>query len=162
MVSGSQLHSETPLKFCDNRGNPILCDHDSLLMTDARKRPKSAPRRTFWRGLRLAAVWLVVVGTVGLSVLLAITPSVGTAETIVKADAEARGIAYPGPMPPTRFVNALVATEDQRFFSPLDPGVDVIAIMRVIFGRLAGFPDQGGSTINRKRQGHPTFRVLPY
>jgi penicillin-binding protein 1A len=40
---------------------------------------------------------------------------------------------------------ALVATEDHRFYS--EPGVDPVAVGRLILGRLDGGPDQGGSTL---------------
>jgi penicillin-binding protein 1A len=40
---------------------------------------------------------------------------------------------------------ALVATEDHRFYS--EPGIDPVAVGRLILGRLDGSPDQGGSTL---------------
>ncbi len=58
-----------------------------------------------------------------------------------------QSISYSG-RPPERFVAALVATEDQRFHSPFDPGIDPFAIARVILYSLMGHSgDLGGSTI---------------
>ena len=93
---------------------------------------------------------LVFVGLLGVGVLLVVTPSADRAHGVVRALAQKRGIAYPGSAAPERFAKALIATEDKRFLSPLDPGIDAVAIARVVFGRLAGFSDQGGSTIDQQ------------
>jgi membrane peptidoglycan carboxypeptidase len=97
-----------------------------------------------------AAIGILVAAFAIMVVLMLATPSVTDAPTIAKSLAQQRGTAFPGPVPPRRFVVALVATEDQRFFSPLDPGVDPVAILRVVIGRAAGFPDQGGSTVDQQ------------
>ena len=50
---------------------------------------------------------------------------------------------------PARFAQSLVATEDHRFYS--DPGVDPIAVGRVVLGYLTGHgAQQGGATITQQ------------
>lgn len=61
------------------------------------------------------------------------------------AQDRAHHAVFPGPAIPPRFAASLVATEDHRFYS--EPGVDPIAIGRVIVGRVTGGPDQGGATL---------------
>lgn len=89
---------------------------------------------------------LVAAGVVAVVVLLLVTPSVGDAESIARAQAMAHQAPYPGPAVPYRFAAALVATEDQRFYN--EPGVDPIAISRVLLGWLSSHGgDQGGATL---------------
>jgi membrane peptidoglycan carboxypeptidase len=89
------------------------------------------------------ALVLVLAAAVGL--LFAFTPSAGEATELVQDQAVQHGIAYPGPSVPPYFAQALVATEDKRFYS--DPGVDPLAIGRVTLAEITGKQDQGGSTI---------------
>lgn len=77
--------------------------------------------------------------------LLLVTPSVGNAEALARARDRAHHAVYPGPPPPARFTQALVATEDHRFYS--EPGIDPFAVARVVVGKLTGRPDQGGATL---------------
>ena len=58
------------------------------------------------------------------------------------------GIAYPGPQVPANFARPLVATEDKRFYS--EPGVDILAVGRVIWAKLTGGTDQGGATLEQQ------------
>jgi hypothetical protein len=104
-------------------------------------------RRLFWRLRRLAgiAVALAVLGVFAFTGLLMITPTVGTAPALARALARAHGVAYYGLPVPARFAAALVATEDHRFYA--EPGIDPIAVGRVMAGRLTGGPDQGGATL---------------
>lgn len=95
-------------------------------------------------------VAFVLFGVFGVGALLLASPSVDSAKAKASALAAEHGINFPSEVPPAKFAQALIATEDKRFFSPLDPGIDSVAVMRVIFGRLAGFPDQGGSTIDQQ------------
>ncbi|HZZ60903.1 MAG TPA: biosynthetic peptidoglycan transglycosylase [Roseiarcus sp.] len=91
---------------------------------------------------------IVLAGGVAFGLLLLATPSVSDARTLVRAQAITHGVAYPGPAAPRRFTEALVATEDHRFFLPFDPGVDPVAIARVSLYELARHRgDPGGSTI---------------
>jgi membrane carboxypeptidase/penicillin-binding protein PbpC len=92
--------------------------------------------------------FLVIVGAVALGTLLLVTPSASKATARARLQAAAHGISYPGPPPPRRFTEALVATEDQRFYSPFDPGIDPLAIVRAALNEIAGYRgDPGGSTI---------------
>jgi membrane peptidoglycan carboxypeptidase len=111
---------------------------------------EAAPAKSTRRlriGLRIVKVALVVVlvlvAAVGL--LFVITPSAGQAQTLVQQQAGQHGTEYPGPAVPEYFAQALVATEDHRFYS--DPGVDPLAIGRVVVSKIFGNQDQGGSTI---------------
>lgn len=101
---------------------------------------------------KIVAVMAALFIVAGLAIALAVfaTPTAAEAVALVKAAARRHGTAYPGPEPPERFVAALIATEDQRFYSPLDPGIDPFAVGRVILGWMTGRPDQGGSTIEQQ------------
>ena len=65
-----------------------------------------------------------------------------------QAQAQEHHIAYPGPPVPPYFAQALVATEDHRFNT--DPGVDPLALARVVVSWITGHRDQGGSTIDQQ------------
>ncbi|MGH7103205.1 MAG: transglycosylase domain-containing protein [Acetobacteraceae bacterium] len=93
---------------------------------------------------------LFIAGGLAVALELLTTPTAAEAVALVRAEARRHGTAYPGPEPPQRFVAALIATEDQRFYSPLDPGIDPFAVGRVILGRMTGRRDQGGSTIEQQ------------
>ena len=91
---------------------------------------------------------IVLASGAAFGLLLVATPSVSDARALVRAQAVTHGVVYPGPATPLRFTQALVATEDHRFFLPFDPGVDPVAIARVGLYELAGHRgDPGGSTI---------------
>ncbi len=110
--------------------------------------PSTGRRRRQWRlALRIAKVLLVVLLVLGAAVglLFVFTPSAGQATRIVQAQAAQHHISYPGPPIPQNFARALVATEDHRFYT--DPGVDPLALARVIGAKITGKQDQGGSTI---------------
>ncbi len=115
--------------------------------------PVAAPgafrRKSRWRGLVRAAVTLfavvILLGVVAFGGLLLITPPVGDARALVLAQNQAHHAAYPGPRVPARFAAALEATEDHRFAE--EPGVDPIAVGRVMAGWLTGRGDQGGATL---------------
>jgi membrane peptidoglycan carboxypeptidase len=104
-------------------------------------------RRSTRIWLRVAKVGLLVVLVLAAAIglLFAFTPSAGQATALVQDQAEQHNIAYPGPSVPQYFAQALVATEDKRFYS--DPGVDPLAVGRVVLARISGKQDQGGSTI---------------
>jgi membrane peptidoglycan carboxypeptidase len=91
---------------------------------------------------------IVVLLAVTFGLLFVLTPSAGQATALARAQARARHIAYPGPPVPQYFAQALVATEDHRFYS--DPGVDPLAMARAAAGWIIGHPDQGGSTIDQQ------------
>ena len=106
------------------------------------------------RGFRLtlwivkAVVAVVVLLAVASALVFVLTPSAGQATTLVQQQAAERHIAYPGPQVPENFAQALVATEDHRFYS--DPGVDPLALARVVLSYITGKKDQGGSTIDQQ------------
>ncbi len=102
--------------------------------------------------MRLAksVVVLGAVAILALALLFLLTPSARIAPSLLAAAAKRRGPTYADGAVPRRFAAALVATEDHRFYSPFDPGIDPIAVARVIFGRLAGRTGQGGSTIEQQ------------
>jgi membrane peptidoglycan carboxypeptidase len=108
-------------------------------------------RRRGRRLLRRLAVLVAVIAALGVlafGVLLLITPSVGNAARLARAQALAHHSVYPGPPVPARFAASLVATEDHRFYS--EPGVDPFAIARVIEAAATGRGDQGGATIDQQ------------
>jgi membrane peptidoglycan carboxypeptidase len=107
-----------------------------------------ARRRRLPRWLRrglIVVMSLFLVATMGFVALLVATPSVSNAPALARAFDRAHHAAYPGPPVPARFADSLVATEDHRFYG--EPGVDPLAIGRVVRGRLTGQPDQGGATL---------------
>ncbi len=107
------------------------------------------PRRRRWP-VRIFKVLSVVIVLLAIVVggLFLITPSVSQAPALVQEQAVRHGISYPGVQPPARFTEALVATEDHRFYST--PGVDPLAVGRLIVGKFTGHPDQGGSTLEQQ------------
>ena len=78
---------------------------------------------------RIARVLLVIVVlfAVAVGLLFLLTPSAGQATALARAQARDRHITYPGPPVPAYFAQALIATEDHRFYS--DPGVDPLACL---------------------------------
>lgn len=122
---------------------------DDGYQSEGPTRPLRSGRR-FRIGFRIAkvlvAVILVFAAAVGL--LFALTPSAGQATALARAQALERHIAYPGPPVPQYFAQALIATEDHRFNT--DPGVDPLAMGRVVISWVTGREDQGGSTIDQQ------------
>ena len=112
-------------------------------------RPLPGRRRfriTFRIARILFAIVVIFAATVGL--LFVLTPSASQATALAQAQARAHHIAYPGPPVPPYFAQALVATEDHRFNT--DPGVDPLAMARVVASWISGRKDQGGSTIDQQ------------
>jgi membrane peptidoglycan carboxypeptidase len=111
-----------------------------------RSRPGRA-RRYLKRAAKTAAT---VVGVLALSggVLWVITPSASQATELAAAQARQHGIAYPGPAVPANFARPLVATEDHRFYT--EPGVDLIAVGRVVWAKVSNGSDQGGATLEQQ------------
>ena len=111
--------------------------------------PRTARTGRRWpRRLVKTVVVLIVVLAVVFGGLWAFTPSVANAPALVQQQAVSHGIGYPGVQPPARFTQALVATEDHRFYST--PGVDPLAVARLIAGDITGHSDQGGSTLEQQ------------
>ncbi len=113
--------------------------------------PRRLRRRLGRMVRRMVTMFFVfgVAAAAGFGMLLIATPSAGQAWALARAQAGAHGVAFPGPTVPSRFSEALIATEDHRFYS--DPGIDPIAAGRVIVGYLTGTgPEQGGATITQQ------------
>ena len=91
---------------------------------------------------------VVVIFAVAVGLIFVLTPSAGQATALAQAQAREHHIAYPGPPVPVYFAQALVATEDHRFYT--DPGVDPLALARVVVSWVTGHSDQGGSTIDQQ------------
>ena len=108
------------------------------------------PRRRFRIVFRIVKVILgiVVVFAVTGGLLFVLTPSAGQATALAEAQAQEHHIAYPGPPVPQYFAQALVATEDHRFYS--DPGVDPLAMAHAALSWVVGHRDAGGSTIDQQ------------
>jgi membrane peptidoglycan carboxypeptidase len=109
----------------------------------SRGRPRR--RRRWLARTAVVVLGLILAGALALGGLLLVTPSVGDAPARAQALDRQYGAVYPGPAVPVRFATSLVSTEDHRFYS--EPGIDVFAIGRLIAGRIAGRPDQGGATL---------------
>ena len=101
-------------------------------------------RRWLRRTLKVAGALLIAL-VVAVGIILAITPSVGSAWSIARAQARSHLSAFPGPPVPPKFSEALIATEDHRFGS--EPGVDPFAVVRVTLAKLTGAGDEGGATL---------------
>ena len=113
---------------------------------DERARPRRGRRY-----LRRAAAGLgTLAGVLALAAgaLWVLTPSAGEATQLARAQAERHGIAYPGPSVPPNFARPLIATEDHRFYG--EPGVDLLAVARVVRARVSDGSDQGGATIEQQ------------
>jgi membrane peptidoglycan carboxypeptidase len=110
-------------------------------------RRRSRTRRYLKRAV-ITLVTLVALFAMAIGALLAVTPSAGEATKLAAQEAAQHGIAYPGPVVPANFTRPLVATEDHRFYS--EPGVDPLAVGRVVQGKITGTTDQGGATIEQQ------------
>jgi membrane peptidoglycan carboxypeptidase len=104
-----------------------------------RQRLRGAVRKIF-----LGLVAAVLACALGFGILLLATPSVANARQLAQGIDKAHGAPYPGIAVPARFAAALEATEDHRFAS--EPGVDPVAVGRVVLGALAG-KNEGGATL---------------
>ncbi len=108
---------------------------------------RSWRRRLAFTVIKLVAAVIVLVVT-AVALLYVITPSAGQATALTAAQAREHDIAYPGPPVPQYFAEALVATEDHRFYT--DPGVDPLALVRVAASWITGHTDGGGSTLDQQ------------
>ncbi len=115
--------------------------------------PTRPLKRRSWQ-FRLA-LWVVKVVAVlvalflaSVALLYAFTPSASQATRLARAQAAEHHIAYPGPPVPQYFAEALVATEDHRFYA--DPGLDPFALLRATASWITGHTDGGGSTIDQQ------------
>jgi membrane peptidoglycan carboxypeptidase len=111
-------------------------------------RPRPGRTRRYLKRAAITLAALVVVLAIGAGTLWIVTPSASEATQLAAAQAKRHGIAYPGPNVPENFARPLVATEDHRFYG--EPGVDLLAVGRVVWGKVAGSGDQGGATLEQQ------------
>ncbi|HEY2689478.1 MAG TPA: biosynthetic peptidoglycan transglycosylase [Streptosporangiaceae bacterium] len=101
--------------------------------------------RRWLRRIAGTVMVLILLAILAFGGLLLVTPSVGNAPSLTRAQDIAHHVAYPGPPVPARFAESLVATEDHRFYS--EPGIDLYAVARVGAAFVQGNGIQGGATI---------------
>jgi membrane peptidoglycan carboxypeptidase len=89
------------------------------------------------------AVLLVVAAAV--LVLVAATPSASSAPARVQALLAEHGAPSDGGQVPTRVGQALLATEDSRYYS--DGAIDPRGTVRAVWGLITRNPNEGGATI---------------
>ena len=127
-------------------------DYEPTRPLPSRNRQNKRSRRSWQFRLALGIVKIAAVVialfAAGVALLYAFTPSASQATSLAEAQASQHHIAYPGPPVPQYFAEALVATEDHRFYA--DPGVDPLALFRVTASWITGHTDGGGSTIDQQ------------
>jgi membrane peptidoglycan carboxypeptidase len=129
-------------------GRPDAGEADEPGYQPTRPLPRrSWRRRLAWGVVKILAAIIALV-LVATTLLYLCTPSAGQATSLAAAQASEHHIAYPGPPVPQNFAEALVATEDHRFYT--DPGLDPLALFRVAASWLTGHTDGGGSTIDQQ------------
>jgi penicillin-binding protein 1A len=109
---------------------------------------RSAGRQRAVRTAKKAALVgmaLVLAGALVFGMLMLVTPTAGNARQLAQTFDREHGAPYPGAVVPYRFATALEATEDHRFKE--EPGIDPVAVMRVIYGAITRRGDQGGATL---------------
>ncbi len=98
--------------------------------------------------MRALGVLMVLLG-VATALLLVATPSVSDAQARVRALAARDGASHVRAAVPALFAEALVASEDSRFYAV--PGVDPVAIARAAWLTVrGGGSDPGGSTLSQQ------------
>jgi len=110
--------------------------------------PRPSRRRRYLKRAAISLATVIVVLVLVVGALWAATPSASDATQLAAAQAAQHHIAYPGPSVPENFARPLIATEDHRFYG--EPGVDVLAVARVVEGKVTGSSDQGGATIEQQ------------
>jgi len=112
------------------------------------QRPRPSRGRRYLKRAAISLATLVVVLALAAGALWIATPSGSEATQLAEAQAGQHGIPYPGPDVPENFARPLIATEDHRFYS--EPGVDPLAVARVVKARVTNSSDQGGATIEQQ------------
>lgn len=112
--------------------------------------PRRARRgRRFLKRLVVTVFALLIVVAFGIAALWLATPSASDATQIAARQARQHGIAYPGPPAPAVFSNALIATEDHRFY--VERGIDPFAVARLIDSKITGNArDAGGASLEQQ------------
>lgn len=112
------------------------------------QRPRPGRARRYLKRAAIALAAVIAVLALAAGALWVATPSAGEATQLAREQARQHGAAYPGPNVPENFARPLIATEDHRFYS--EPGVDVFAVARVAWAKVASGSDQGGATIEQQ------------
>ena len=109
-----------------------------------------AHRRHRWRRRVLVVLAvLAFVPILGVAVLWPLTPSVAGAEELVRERLAAHRAPELAALPrPDRVGQALIATEDSRFFRT--PGIDPISVVRAGVAALTGSGDTGAATLEQQ------------
>lgn len=115
---------------------------------DPGRRSRSARARRYLKRAAITLVTVVVIVALAAGILWVETPSASEATQLAAAQARQHGITYPGPDVPRNFARPLIATEDHRFYS--EPGVDPLAVARVVWAKLTNGSDQGGATLEQQ------------
>ena len=106
-------------------------------------------RRRWIRRLAFASCGILVLVLLLGAALYVGTPSVNDATARVRALELRHGAVHPGAPVPRRFAEAIVASEDSRFYA--EPGVDPVGIVRAAWLSVADSGvDGGGSTISQQ------------
>jgi membrane peptidoglycan carboxypeptidase len=112
------------------------------------KRPRPSRGRRYLKRAAISVAAVIAVLAIAAGVLWVITPSASEATSLAASLARQRGVTYPGPGVPQNFARPLIATEDKRFYS--EPGVDVLAVGRVVQAKVTNGSDQGGATLEQQ------------
>jgi penicillin-binding protein 1A len=112
------------------------------------QRPRPSRGRRYLKRTAIGLATVIVVLVLAAGALWVATPSASDATRLAQAQAREHGIAYPGPPVPENFARPLIATEDHRFYS--EPGVDPLAVGRVVEAKVSNDTDQGGATIEQQ------------
>lgn len=110
---------------------------------------RDGSNRRWGRRLLVASCCALVLVVGSGAVLYALTPSVRDAAARVRALARQHGFVHVDAAVPHQFAEAIVASEDSRFYS--EPGIDPIGMARAAWLALTGSGvDGGGSTISQQ------------
>ncbi len=123
------------------------------MSTDVQLRPRSAvapappprrsPLRRWARRIAYALLALAILLTTAGVVAWNVTPGVGDAQRRTAAILRSHGTTSVGPVPPAKVAQALVATEDTRFYS--HPGLDVVGVGRGLWSWVSTGEMQGAT-----------------
>lgn len=106
-------------------------------------------RHRWRRRLAWGCAALVVVPLLGTAALWPLSPSVARAGELVRAELAGHHSAELVALPrPDRVGQALIATEDARFYQT--PGIDPVSVARVGIAVLTGGSETGGATLEQQ------------
>ena len=112
------------------------------------RRPRAGRWRRVLRRAVIAGAAAIVTFALAVGVLWLVTPSASQAIELARAQAAQHDAVYPQPAVPANFARPLIATEDKRFYS--EPGIDPLAVGRVVEAQVTNGSDQGGATIEQQ------------